>query len=219
MQPVTRVGVVASGLLRLLGVVGLASSLLGCAGVVVGGFGEGSLWHRAPEPVRAQNPLGGGALEGGAKPRDPDLVRANAAHCRPWPLRDAVHVEVKGGLVCVREEVHILSYESGSLPVPTLPAELSTNTGGTRKVSLQAQGELSKVGVCGGLDPMRTAVWAREYAACVPNDGLVDDRTESLGLSKPGTLLSTGYETIRWTFPARSTAPAKSAPTAKSSRR
>lgn len=219
MQAVTRAGAVAASLLRLLGVVAVASSLFGCGAVVVGGFGEGSLWHRAPEPTRAAHPLGGAALQGGAKPRDPDLVQAKAAHCRPWPLRDDVQIEVKRDVVCVSQEVHILSYESGSLPVPFLPAEISTNTGGTRKLSLQAQGELSKVGVCGGLDPMRTAVWARVYSACVPNDGLVDDRTESLGLSKPGTLLSAGYETIRWTFPARSTAPAPAPPSAKSSRR
>ena len=184
------------------------SLLSGCGEIVVGGFGENSLWHRAPPPVpAAAHPLVA-PLEGGAKPRDPDLVQAKAAHCRPWPLRDEVSVEVKGDLVCVSEDVHVLSYESGPMPVPTLPTEISTSNGGTRKIAMQAEGESSKVGVCHGLDGMRTAVWSRRYRGCVPNQGLVDARTETLALANPGAPLRAGYETIRWTFaPAPAVAP------------
>lgn len=195
--------------LSRLGFVVALAGLPGCGQVVVGGFGEGSLWHRAPPPVPvAAHPITGSALEGGAKPRDPDLVQAKAAHCRPWPLRDEVTVEVKGDLVCVAEDVHVLSYESGPMPVLTLPTEISTSNGGTRKIAMQAEGESSKVGVCHGLDSMRTAVWSRRYRGCVPNQGLVDAKTESLALANPGAPLRAGYETIRWTF-----APAPAAPT------
>lgn len=181
-------------------VLAMTTSLLGCGEVVVGGFGEGAWWHRAPEPVRARHPLGGAPLVGGAKPRDPDLVRARADRCRPWPITDQVEVDVGRDKVCVRQEVHVLSYESGALPVPSLPAEISSSTGGTRKISLSAQPKVEKMGTCDGLDSMRTAVWVREYAACIPNDKLVEARTETLALSKPSAVLTPGYETIRWTF-------------------
>ncbi len=172
----------------------------GCGHVVVGGFGEGSLWHRGAEPVMAIHPLRGGPLGGRAKPRDPDLVQAKAANCRPWPLDEHVQVQVTAAQICIDEDVHVLSYESGALPMPRLPAELEASNGQSRKVELLSSSEMQKVGVCTGLDSMRTAVWVARYRACVPNDGLVTEATESLALKKPGGLLSASYEQIKWGF-------------------
>lgn len=172
----------------------------GCGHVVVGGFGEGSLWHRDAQPVMALHPLRGGPLSGRAKPRDPDLVHAKAANCRPWPLDEQVSVQVTAAQVCIDEDVHILSYESGAMPMPRLPAEIETSNGASRKVDLLSSSEMQKVGVCTGLDDMRTAVWVARYHACVPNDGLVTEATESLTLKKPGGLLAASYEQIKWGF-------------------
>jgi hypothetical protein len=188
----------------MLSVAAVVASVADCGGVVVGGFGEGAWWHRAPEPVRAAHPLGGRPLTGRARLRDLDLVRARAGNCRPWPILDDVTVEVTPAKVCLRQDVHVLSYEDGPLPVLTLPTEISSSTSETRTISMTARSELQKVGVCGGLDAKRTAVWVREYEGCIPNDGLVDEHTESLALAKPGTpVLAPGYETIRWSFVAR----------------